>query len=258
MADVRASAVAGSACPASTWRLQLLDAFELRDAAGRLVEPSSTGQRVLAFLALHDRPLHRCHVAGSLWPDSSDARAGASLRSALWRLGKACPGAVQATSSSIGLSSGVAVDMRQLVTISHDLRSNHPPPDPASLVESFERELLADWYDDWVLHWRERWRQTRLHALESLTRLLARTGQFDLAVECGLVAVCADPLRESAHRVLIEAHMLEGNRCEALRQFRAYEALMRTELDLAPAPGLVALIADGEDRVAAGPSPREW
>jgi DNA-binding SARP family transcriptional activator len=63
-----------------------------------------------------------------------------------------------------------------------------------------------------------------------------------VAIEAGLAAVRADPLRESAHRVLIEAHLLEGNRCEALRQFRAYEALMRAQLGLAPSATIVALI----------------
>ena len=51
--------------------------------------PPETAQRLLALLALWDQPLARGFIAGTLWLDASDQQAGASLRSALWRLRKA-------------------------------------------------------------------------------------------------------------------------------------------------------------------------
>lgn len=224
------------------WQLRLLDGFALVDGSGVAVEVPSSAQHLVAFLAVHDRPVQRSFVAGTLWPDTSDLRAGACLRSALWRLGTSCPKVVRTTATCIGLECGVGVDVRELTATTHDLRRGRIPAEAYRLVERFECDLLADWYDDWVAIWRERWRQTRLHALESLATVLAGAGVFDVAIEAGLAAVRADPLRESAHRVLIEAHLLEGNRCEALRQFRAYEALMRAQLGLAPSATIVALI----------------
>ena len=53
----------------------------------------------------------------------------------------------------------------------------------------------------------------------------------------------AEPLRESAHRVLIDAHVGAGNRGEALRQFRVCRALLERELGLPPGPDLVAAAA---------------
>ena len=38
-------------------------------------------------------------------------------------------------------------------------------------------ELLPDWYDDWVLLERERFRQLRLHALDALCDDLTRAGR---------------------------------------------------------------------------------
>jgi len=72
-------------------------------------------------------------------------------------------------------------------------------------------ELLPGWYDDWVIVGRERLRQRLLHAVETLSRELVRGGRCAQAVEAALVVVNAEPFRESAHRVLIEAHLAEGN-----------------------------------------------
>src|SRR5205823_8885293 len=73
--------------PEQVVRLRLLGAFEL-SIGGEPVSLPMNGQRVLAFLAVESRLLLRSFVAGSLWLDVTDDRAGASLRSALWRLNR--------------------------------------------------------------------------------------------------------------------------------------------------------------------------
>ncbi len=102
----------------------------------------------------------------------------------------------------------------------------------------------ALWYEDWLVFERERFRQLQLHALEALSRLLAASGRFAEAVESGLAAVAAEPLRESAHRCLINAYLAEGNAGEAIRQFVRYRDLLRAELDLAPSEQM-ELLFDG-------------
>jgi DNA-binding SARP family transcriptional activator len=81
---------------------------------------------------------------------------------------------------------------------------------------------------------RERFRQLRLHALESLCESLAAAGEYGAAVDAGMACIAAEPLRESAHRALIGVHIAAGNRNEALREYRLYCALMRNELGLRP------------------------
>ena len=103
-------------------------------------------------------------------------------------------------------------------------------------------DLLPDWYDDWLLVERERFRQLRLHALESLADDLALGGQFAAAAEAALAAIAAEPLRESAHRVLVRLHLAEGNFGEAIRQYETYAALLRHELDLDPSPNMQNLV----------------
>jgi DNA-binding SARP family transcriptional activator len=56
------------------------------------------------------------------------------------------------------------------------------------------------------------------------------------------MAVSAEPLRESAQQVLIEAHLGEGNWVEARRSFEAYRDLLEREFGTEPAPELAALV----------------
>jgi DNA-binding SARP family transcriptional activator len=57
----------------------------------------------------------------------------------------------------------------------------------------------------------------------------------------GLAGVEAEPLRESAHRAVIKAHLAMGNRAEALRQYKRYAEVIRRELNLEPSPDLRSL-----------------
>ena len=96
-------------------------------------------------------------------------------------------------------------------------------------------DLLPDWYDDadWLLMERTRFHQLRLHALERLCELLIRQGRIVEAVDAGLAAVTADPLRESAHRSVISAYLAEGNTVEAIRQYDAFRHLLAEEIGVA-------------------------
>ena len=222
--------------------LELLGAFRLTPPDGADIALTATGEKVMAFVALHGNPVRRCVVAGSLWPDSSEARSSGSLRSALWRISESARCAVDASGPNLRLASSVIVDVDQLVETAHGLRQGHMPLDAGGLIRRFEHDLLPDWYDDWIMLHRERWRQIRLHALESLADALRTAGDCATAAEAGLAALRADPLRETAHRVLIQTYLSEGNRPEALRQYHAYETTMRDELGLQPSSEIAALV----------------
>lgn len=92
--------------------LELEGGFGLRQGSEVSQLPLSA-QRVLAFLAPHDRPLLRGYVAGSLWPGSSESRAGASLRTSIWRLQKSGQSPVDVSTRDIALSTKVTVDARR-------------------------------------------------------------------------------------------------------------------------------------------------
>ena len=103
-------------------------------------------------------------------------------------------------------------------------------------------DLLPGWYDDWALLERERMRQRLLHALEAMSRQLVRMRRCAEAVEAAIIAVGAEPLRESAQRTLIEAHLAEGNLIEGRRTYWAYQDVLDRELGAKPDPELAALV----------------
>jgi DNA-binding SARP family transcriptional activator len=223
-------------------RLALLNAFAL-SFDGAPVQLPASAQRLLAFLALHDHPLRRLYVAGVLWIDAPEKRALANLRSALWRLQQPGRPLVEATARDLRLAASVRVDFRDAAALAHGLLGGSSSPEDLDVDwTALGGELLPDWYDEWVLLERERFRQLGLHALEILAERLADARRFGPALEAALAAVAGEPLRESAHRVLIKAHIAEGNAWEAIRQYRFYRRLLRDQLGLDPSPAMEALV----------------
>jgi DNA-binding SARP family transcriptional activator len=224
-------------------RLGLLGGFRLSIEAEEVPLPMNA-QRLVCFLALHDQPLLRSFVGGSLWGESTDHRAGGSLRSALWRLRRATYPLVSVTSDHIELSPIVAVDLREGEALAHKVLDPSQELDDVAEVneEVLSADLLPDWTEDWVLLERESYRQLRLRALEALCRRLATKGRFGQAVQAGMVAVSGEPLRESARHALIEAHLAERNVAAARREYEAFRQLLHDELGLDPSEDLRALV----------------
>lgn len=233
----RGSAAVAPALP----RLRLLSCFELALGDEIVVLPPSV-QRLVAFLTIRDRPMQRPYVAGTLWPETSEHRAAANLRSALWRLNQLSIRLVETSGASIELASAVRVDVRDR-TEQAQLLLSADEADFDGLDESgFGQDLLPDWYDDWLVVARERFHQLRLRTLEFVCEGLAGRGEFARALDAGLAALAGEPLRESAHRALVKVHLAEGNPAEAVRQFELYRQLLRDQLGLSPSMRIVELL----------------
>lgn len=223
--------------------LSLMQGFAL-SADQRPVSIPLSAQRVVAFIALRNRPTLRPYVAEMLWLDATQDRAMANLRSALWRLRQPGTAIVEASGDYLSLGPRVAVDVLDLMAWSHAMLTGAAGPACERVDEIVDAgDLLPDWYDEWVLIERERVRQLRLHALERACVELTTMGEFGRAIEAGMAAIAEEPLHESGHVALINAHLGEGNRAEALRQYETYVRLMRDELGLGPSPDVAALVS---------------
>ncbi|MGV8882871.1 MAG: BTAD domain-containing putative transcriptional regulator [Rhodoglobus sp.] len=232
-----------SAAPSMT--LSLLGSFDLSVESQPVSGLSVGTQRLLVFLALHDRAVTRSAVAGTMWPEVSEARAGLSLRSALSRLDPATRDAVLIASAGLALDSEVEVDLHEAQSLARRLIEGRPEPRDLSLdvIGTLSQDLLPDWSDDWVVAEAEDWKQLRMNALESLALLLIDENRLGEAASAARAAIRVDPLRESGYVALIKVHLAKGDQSEALRVFDRYADLLSAALGLEPTDHLRDLIS---------------
>lgn len=241
-ANGRADGAAGSA------RLSLLDAFRL-DYEGRELVLSGPAQRLLAYLALRRRPVLRDHAAEELWLDSSQQHALGSLRSALCKLRQPTCKLVRVCGARLEIAPELAVDVHEALSWAHwmlDSAEDKPALDLGA--PAYSGDILPDWYDDWVILERERFRLLCLQALEELCDRLLVAGLLAGALEAALTAVHADPLRESAQRALIRVHLAQGNVAEAVDQYQRFRTRLDRALGLMPSAQIRDLLAASASR----------
>jgi DNA-binding SARP family transcriptional activator len=231
-----------SAAPSSRVEVHLLGGVRMC-VDGRDVTLSTTVARLVAFIALSaPYAVDRTQLAGTLWPDHSDTRAGANLRSVLWRSRSSAHPCLDVPGSAVGLAPAVWLDIwhpDEVIDLHTSRRAGGAIP-----------ELLPGWYDDWVVHERERIRQLMLHALEDASRASIDADDCRAAIDLALHAVAMEPLRETPHRLVAEAHLAEGNRAEAIRSFVSYAALLQSELAISPSERFGNLVSVNRASIA--------
>jgi DNA-binding SARP family transcriptional activator len=233
--------------------LRILGRFELV-VRSRPITVGTSGQRLLALTAMRGGQLNREQAAGLLWPDVTEARATANLRSVLWRLRRCCPEVViNRTFSDVWFASDVVTDLQGVQVTARRLLDLSSPLSRDELRQALNCNLYDDVLPglgtvEWLEPEAERHRQLRLHALDALAEQLIEAGWLGAAVEAALGALRADPFRESACHLLVKAHLAGGNQLEAHRQYQRYCAALQAETGLQPSASLQRLVWNGARR----------
>jgi DNA-binding SARP family transcriptional activator len=203
---------------------------------GEAIELPQAVQRLIALVATQGRRLTRSRVAGLMWPDSSEDRAAASLRTTVWRArSSACAKLLSAT-RYIAIRDHVVIDAEQASEVITQIETNPefvPLPAQLSLLEG---ELLPSWDEPWLDVPRQSLRDSQIRALVTLSERFIAMGNTHQAASIASAAIGLDPLRETSHLACINAHLADGDRAAALLRFRAYEQVLKAELGLSPAP----------------------
>jgi DNA-binding SARP family transcriptional activator len=213
--------------------LRLFGGFGLWSAGSPIDIPQSS-QRLVSFLALHDRRLPRSYVAATLWPETTDDKAAANLRTAIWRLHRPDFDVVEAGQVNIALRPDVWVDTRFVANAAHEQRTGGALPS-FEMLDGLRGELLPGHWDSWLVLERERLRQLVIRLFEHACAAAIASGDTHVAVLLALGAVEQDPLRESSNVWLIKAFLADAGRTDALRHYERYSALLRSELGVPPA-----------------------
>jgi DNA-binding SARP family transcriptional activator len=207
--------------------LHLLGGFRLT-VGGAPVVIGPTGQRLLALLACRGRQVSKAAIAHVLWPHKTSTRAQATLRTALYRLGRACPAAVvHTTDTTVQLAIGIWVDLEQSVRLANRVLNDAITMEvlAAALASNLNDDLLPDWDDEWLAGHQYRYRQLRLATLETLSHWLATTAQQSTATHAAV-------LRDSTHATLTRACLAQGNHHDAVTHYAAYRRVLREQLDV--------------------------
>ncbi|HMA32958.1 MAG TPA: AAA family ATPase, partial [Chloroflexia bacterium] len=236
--------------------------------------PPPTPQKaalLLAYLlAAHNRVHPRALLAGLFWGDQPEQRARRNLSDALWRIRTLLePRSARPDSGPpILLLEGDTVRYNPAAAVALDVRTFEEllrdPPDverQARAVALYHGDLLAGYYDDWVLLERERLRQLYLAGLARLLTAYQAAGAWDAAVTTAARLVAADPYQESATRELMRLYYRLGRRDRAFQQFATLKAVLAADLEIEPEPETVALhalmqagLAPPAGRAAPGPA----
>ncbi len=212
--------------------LTLFGCWRLR-VSGQPVELGHREQRLIALLALRGRRA-RPHVAGTLWPDTTEERALTSLRAAVLRSRRAVTGLLDAGRSTVALGPQVNVDVHALLRCASEIGHGWQAGASETLTLLSRGDLLPGWYEDWVLFEKEQLQHLRLRALEFLALSELGRGNHDLALSAAQQAITIEPLRESAQSIVIRAHLLAGNPSAAIHAYRVYRRRLQDELSIVP------------------------
>ncbi len=223
---------------------------------------------LLAYLVTEaDRVHRRAMLAGLLWPDFPEAAARHNLSQALLLLRQALGDKAQ---SSKAAQSFLLANRK---TLRFNPDSDHTfdvatfqaeisvcadyPPDQLSPADAQVLAQAVDCYRGYFLSTPlrvdsqafEEWRllkQTQLHllaldGLDYLGQYYELRGEFGLVADYARLQIELDPLREAAHRRLMNALAQDNRRPEALAHYATCQALLAEELGIAPAPETTAL-----------------
>ena len=204
---------------------------------------------LLVYLACTGREHPRDVLAELLWDDRSQRQAMANLRVALSSLRKVVASHVAITRTTAGIlpESGLWLDTSQveqaLASIGeHELLT-------ASLVETlkeavalYEGDFLAGFcltdatgFEIWAAGERQRLHRLTADALQRLGRWHLRQGNCAAAIAFATRLLEIDILAEAGHRQLIQALARNGQRAEAIAQYKRCQEILADELGIAPA-----------------------
>ena len=222
---------------------------------------SSRAVALVAFLAAHaGAPQSRQCIAGTFWPESTDAQALTNLRRELHHLRQ-----ILGDESSLVVTSRdlcwrdtdtCLVDLRVFTTArSAALAADAAGDDPGVLVHAavavdcYKGDLLPGVYDEWLLDARSALDRQCADLCDLLGAARARAGDLSGAVRVARRRIQLQPMEEVGYRTLMLLQADLGDRAGAVSTYHHCASVLERELSVIPDPmtrrAFQRLIADG-------------
>jgi len=199
------------------------------------------------FVCERGRPIPSDDLAGIFWTDAPPAGAEDAIRATMHKLRRTL------TRQALGFNLRVSgrelyeldapsdtwVDIEAAADAIHDaeaeLRAGRPAGafGPSAIAHHVaRRSFLVGEKGPWVEAQRERLRGILVRALECRAEVFLWNREILLAIEAAKEAIALEPFRETAHQLLIRAHVALGNPADATRAYHhCREILARLGID---------------------------
>ena len=205
--------------------------------------PRRKVESLLAYLLLHPQPHTRDQLATLLWPDTTDAQARHSLRTALATIRQLLTPELLLTDREHvqwNTNFPLWVDLYHLLALQDDFDTTSPEQLQLALA-LWQNDLLAGLYDDWLTLVREHYQTQLLQLFLHITQSYRTASHYAQAIAVAQRILHIDPANEHAHQHLMFCYVAAGDRPAALRQYELCVQALQAELDAPPLPETAAL-----------------
>lgn len=236
----------------SDLRISLLGEVQVTHSRAAEIRLTPILEGLLAYLLLYRQ---RCHPRERLidlfWGEHDQDQARGCLSTALWRLRclleptRRTRGAYLVTTAAghVGFNceSNYWLDVAafeqplgQILSRSNPALESRDVPELEQALQFYTGDLLAGFYDDWVLRERERLRALHLHGLARLMQYHGCQHNYEKSLVYGQQILDCDPLREEIHRDMMRLYLTSGQRALAARQYELCAQVLSAELGIPP------------------------
>jgi DNA-binding SARP family transcriptional activator len=234
--------------------LRLGGAVSLHDGRGNVHHlPSARAQIALARLTIQRATgTTRHQLAETLWPNELPSAWESALRSVVSRVRAFVATAMPPGSNPVSVRSGHYVlslpddlvvdieDGERALAQARQALANRSYGEArllaATAVTRLGAPLLVGHDGDWINRARDRYADLHLDALETASVAALALDEHGDALRLANEAAGLAPMRESAHRCGINAHVAAGNRAAALHLYHELRKMLADEFGVDPSP----------------------
>lgn len=227
-----------------TPRLEILSFGEVRiNHNGRPVNISdwqTREARELFLFLLHSRPLTKEQIALEFWPDISPARLKMRFKINMYRIRRALgQDVIRFENDRYEFNRKIdhswdRAKVDELLPLLKDPSSAQRMDLLVQLTELLKNPYLEDVHAEWAVSDQLRYQDLYRDLMVELAGIHLNQGRNQECLEIAGMVLNSDPLREAAHRMIIQAHASLHNPTGMILQYRKYQETLMSELGIQP------------------------
>lgn len=211
---------------------------------------------LLSNLAIQDHfSASREQLIHTMWPNTQAELAGHALNSLVYNLHKLLGEAIGGARPilcldgyyQLNVEAGIGVDIAYFDTLTREGHHQEKTGQMSLAIRTYERAIELYRGDLCIVSNTQALilcEALRARYFTVLARLADHYFEVRNYAECLVYALrllAADPCREDAHRTVMRCYVRQGQRAQALHQYRVCTAILRSEFNAAPEPSTEAL-----------------